>query len=119
MSIGRMRRWSRLVAMILLLSAARGLPHLAQDDASCAQTDLGRDVRHDRAGQAMRAGSGLLAADRHCAVCHFIRSLRSPLVVVDTGALQLAPPVLASSASSSSFSAPDLEHLPARAPPSA
>jgi hypothetical protein len=105
--------------MILLLAAARGLPHLAQDDASCARAEAGADLPHDASAHAMRAATDAAAPERHCAVCHFIRSLRSPLVVLDAGAVQLSPPELAHPASARVTLPPVLEHLPARAPPSA
>jgi hypothetical protein len=114
MSLQRMRRWSRLVALMLLLAAIRGLPHLAQDDDACA--DLrGSYQGHDETDHAL--GPAGQSHTDHCALCHWTRLLRDPRPALgpSVGDASLASRFYWSDVDV--YAAPALEHLPARAPP--
>lgn len=115
MSLLRLRRWSRVVSVVLLCAAAGGLPHFAADDPGCLIPVESFDA-HEETQHVVRAAGAVHTAD-HCAICHWTRSLRSPRAgSVPVGAaplssatlLRLQPPV---------HPAPVMEHLPARAPP--
>jgi hypothetical protein len=110
MVLARLRRSSRLIAL-LLLTSFWGVSHWAGDDA-CA---LGVFEAHDESRHGIRAPDG--GEPDHCAICHSLRSprrsfgpaahLQRPIVqgpVVDTPEIQFRR-------------APALENLPARAPP--
>jgi len=116
MSLGRMRRWARVIAVILLIAAGRGLPHFAQDDPGCApgllQAD-GADGSTHVIGGAPSAHS-----KNHCALCHWSRSLRSPLSSLSSWVAQATPPTLVARRPVSPAAAVVLPAVPARAPPS-
>ncbi len=110
-----MRRWSRLVAMVLLFATMRGLPHLAQDDAECLPAAVGAyGDHHETEHSLLPAG---LEAQEHCAICHWTRSLRSPRAEAAGWVSQFTPPSLVYGGADRPLSAPVLESLPARAPP--
>ena len=110
MLLARLRRSSRVVALLLLVSFW-GLAHKTGDDL-CA-SDLPQT--HDESKHAIGAPSG--ADTEHCAICHSVRTPRRPLgtispvtaPLVDRGPV-CAPEPLARRA-------PALDNLPARAPP--
>jgi hypothetical protein len=117
MTLSGMRRWSRMVAIILLLAAAGGLPHLVQDDSACLASSPQGYGPHDESQHGMRAAGA--AADRdHCALCHWTRSLRSPLARLGPAAVQLALPSSIYRPPTAAPLAPILDNLPSRAPPS-
>jgi hypothetical protein len=114
MTLAAMRRWSRLIAAVLLLAAGR-LPHLAVDDVACLPGTLQSFGQHDETQHALRAGS--TDHDNHCAVCHWTRSLRSPRTDFAVAAAHVDPLSLLYGAASDRTLAPVFRSLPARAPP--
>src|SRR5688500_16167153 len=117
MNLGRMRRWSRVVAVILLIAAGRGLPHFAQDDPGCSPAVIQSYAAHQQSDHAV--GEASRADHRnHCAVCHWSRSLRSPLTAVSVWLADVNPPTLVSRGPVLAAAAVVEPALPARAPPS-
>ena len=112
-----MRRWSRVVAAMLLLAALPAMPHFARDDFAC---DVGSALSgpHDESRHALRAAGDSGERD-HCALCHWSRSLRSPLTPLGVTVAPDAPAAMEHGAVAAAPPAPALDHLPARAPPSA
>jgi hypothetical protein len=112
MRMFRRRILSRTLAVLLLLAAASGTPHGASDDPACALPAGGSG------DSPVASVETVSAADHdHCAVCHWTRSLRSPLVAGLLSDMPLAagaavpPGIIARRVSA------DLVSLPARAPP--
>src|SRR5687768_7779217 len=68
MNLARMRRWSRVLAVILLIAAGRGLAHFAQDDPGCTPGVIQPYGTHQQSDHALAEA---LRADHqnHCAVC--------------------------------------------------
>jgi hypothetical protein len=116
MSLPRLRRPSRFIAVVLLLAAAR-LPHIAGDDGACLPGAIPSYVAHDESQHSLESGSP--HEDDHCAVCHWTRSLRSPRTAVASAAAQVNPPTLLHRSDAAAARSADVAHLPARAPPSA
>ena len=116
MSLTRIRRSSRIIAALLLLAAVR-LPHAAVDDAACVPAEMGTFAGHDESQHGFRAGSP--NEREHCAVCHWTRSLRAPRTPSAVAAAEFAPPAVLHLAEPAEVLSAVLEHLPARAPPSA
>jgi hypothetical protein len=108
-----MRRWARLVALVLLVASAR-LPHAGQDDQACAP--LFSD-RASRDAGALVESSGQTSPTDHCAICHWTRLLRSPLTVVGVTIASDGPATQISRQLPPVHVDPVTEHLPARAPP--
>jgi hypothetical protein len=114
MSVFRHRRVARVVAALLLFGAMRGLAHPALDDTACAPAAL---EHHDESKHAI--GAAVADEHQHCAICHWSRTVRSPL---GTAAAFLAPQSAASllpQLSAGVRRALALDNLPARAPPAA
>jgi hypothetical protein len=114
MRLFRGRRWSRLVAVTLLLATAYGLPHIAQDDG-CVEGTLAFDAQHDESRHAFRPDT--VAERDHCAICHWSRSLRVSRVPVGVLAAQIVQPSFVLRIVGRIHVPPVLENLPARAPP--
>jgi hypothetical protein len=110
----RMRRWCRVVAVVLLLATARGLPHLDRDDPACIG-GVWLLSGHDESQHAIGASAAPVPED-HCAICHWTRSLRPPLASVAV-LVARAPLTLVDRAPAVAPLTPVLENLPARAPP--
>jgi hypothetical protein len=117
MSLLRAQRWSRLVAMVLLVAMTPGVPHLALDDVACVPGGAGASREHDETQHGLRAG-GQEEQD-HCAICHWTRLLRSPRADVAGGMAHVTPPSAVHGGPDTAHVAPDLDSLPARAPPPA
>jgi hypothetical protein len=109
-----MRRWTRVVALLLLVASVRPF-HSASDDPGCAWPDaVSTRDGHSVLAKATEASSG---TQDHCAICHWTRLLRSPLTETGlTVAVSQATTAL-QSAGPSDYVAPTHDHLPARAPP--
>ena len=118
MSLERLRRWSRLVAAVLVVAMCGGVPHLRQDDLACAPSGAGPFEGHEETDHQL-APAGSPAHDDHCAICHWSRSLRSPLAETAAWAPGLPPALRVHRDAPRAFAAPALDSLPARAPPSA
>jgi hypothetical protein len=116
MSLSRMRRWSRVVAVMLLIAAARGTPHFAQDDIGCDLAILAA-AEHDESKHGFRS-SGDSGERDHCALCHWSRLLRSPLTALGVNVTPAAPAALEQGFVAPAPVSPIPEELPARAPPS-
>jgi hypothetical protein len=110
----RVLRRSRAVAVVLLLAALHGLPHLAPDDALCAPTATFA-AEHDETQHGLRAAAPL--DQEHCAVCHWLRSLRAPGAALAVAVARVTPPTLVARSAASLHRAPVRDGLPARAPP--
>ncbi len=110
MSLARLRRSSRAVALLLLISFL-GLGHKAGDDI-CA-SDLPQ--AHDESKHAIGAASGVDA--QHCAICHSVRTPRRPFGSVAQVRAPLVDSGLVLTSEAVAHRAPALDRLPARAPP--
>ena len=115
MSVLRLRRWSRLVSVVLLCAAAGGLPHSAADDPGCLTPVESFDAHHETQ-HVVGAAGGAHTSD-HCAICHWTRSLRAPRTGPVPGAAQALSSATLLRFHSPVHAAPVMEHLPARAPP--
>jgi hypothetical protein len=115
MSLRQMRRWSRLVSVLLLLATASGLPHWAQDDGACLVAAADPYGSHDETQHALVAGNH--DGGEHCALCHWTRQLRSPRPTLSASTVVAAPPTSIAGVGIRAHAAPALENLPARAPP--
>ena len=109
-----MRRWPRVVALLLLVASAR-LPHVGQDDQACAPLSAEASSQD---GSALIDGSGIASQPDHCAICHWTRLLRSPLTVVGVTAASVGPATVVARRALPFHVDPVNAHLPARAPPS-
>jgi hypothetical protein len=107
------RRWSRLLAVLLLLASGR-LPHVAADDAACVPGSA-EAAAHDETRHAYRDGS--VAHTDHCAVCHWARSLRAPGGASAAAAIEVRPESSVVALAAHPPQGPFLEGLAARAPP--
>jgi hypothetical protein len=110
----RLRRWPRVVAVLLLVATAR-LPHTDQDDDACATLFAGGSSQD---GSALIDGSGTPSQPDHCAICHWTRLLRSPLTVVGVTVASVGPATVVARRALPLHVNPVNEHVPARAPPS-
>jgi hypothetical protein len=114
MSLTWLRRWSRLIAVVLLFAAAR-VPHSAADDFACVAWPSQSSGAHDETKHGLRPATS--EDGDHCAVCHWARTLRSPgpdlTVVLAHVALPSPLPASADRIVAASF----VRNLPARAPP--
>ena len=110
----RLRRWPRIVALLLLVALAR-LPHAGQDDDACATLFA---AGSSQGGSALIDGSGTASQPEHCAICHWTRLLRSPLTVVGVTVASVGPATVVARLALPVHTNPVNEHLPARAPPS-
>ena len=115
MRLQRLRASSRLVACLLLLAWLGGGPHLISDDPACLPGAAEAYGDHDETQHQIRAGAA--AAQEHCALCHWTRSLRSARQQVARGLSNAAPAGAVAATPRRAHRAPVLAHLPARAPP--
>lgn len=112
MSLGRLRRSTRLVAAILLLASPWQLLHRSADDQVC----LASSEAHDESKHVFTPDMGGGHAE-HCAICHWTRwlkpglSVRAAAIRIDSGGDDLIP------ASAFAHRDPSIENLPPRAPP--
>lgn len=110
MALARLRRSSRLIALVLLTSFW-AVSHRANDDACAA----GIFQAHDESKHVIRAPTG--GEPEHCAICHSLRTLRRPFgPIAHLGYLDAYGAVV-ESAEILPLRAPALDNLPARAPP--
>lgn len=116
MTLLRLRRCARVVAVVLLVASARGAPHFAQDDFACAPDSAAHYLEHDETQHGLRA-AGPAHEQEHCAVCHWTRSLRSPLALLAGATGDEDRPAAVHGAAVRAPLAPALDSLPARAPP--
>jgi hypothetical protein len=114
MALDRLRRWSRVIAAVLLVAAIR-LPHAAVDDAACMPAAIPSYGDHDESQHSLQPGSQ--AESEHCAVCHWTRSLRSPRTLLNLGAAEISPPGIVHRLDRAEVLPAVVENLPARAPP--
>jgi hypothetical protein len=115
MSLRRVRRWSRLVSMLVLLTTVSGLPHWARDDAACLVPAADPYGSHDETQHALVAGDH--DGGEHCALCHWTRQLRSPRPALSAAIVAIQPPSSVFRAPVPGHASPSLDNLPARAPP--
>lgn len=110
MALIRLRRLSRLIA-VMLLASFWGLAHRGSDDA-CATGVL---EAHDESKHVIGEPDGDVAD--HCAVCHSVRTPRRPF----GPAAQLQRPLILTAVvdlfEPAFRRAPALDRIPARAPP--
>jgi hypothetical protein len=110
MLLARLRRSSRFLALLLLISFW-GLGHKAGDDV-CA-SDLPQ--AHDESQHAIGAPAGTVG--QHCAICHLVRTPRGPYGSITTVRIPLLDGGLVLTPEAVARRAPALDRLPARAPP--
>ena len=109
-----LRRSSRLIASLLLLSSLWQLPHRWQDDQACAP----RSEAHDESQHVFTASQAADHAE-HCAVCHWTRILKpgetsAASAATTRGATRDLGPFAADW-----IRDPGSDRLPPRAPPAA
>src|SRR5690349_24381997 len=110
----RVRRWTRIVALLLLVASVRPF-HSASDDPGCAWPDA---VSSRDGGSALAKATGTATgAQDHCAICHWTRVLRSPLTETGVTVVALSATATLESSGPRVCLAPTHDHLPARAPP--
>jgi|SRR5215203_1710143 len=115
MRVWRLKRWSRAVALVLLMVAIRP-PHAASDDPACSSW---LDALADHTAQTS-VGTGTApapGAPEHCAICHWSRLLRSPLTPIGVSITVATPATTLERSGPPAYVAPVHDHLPARAPP--
>ena len=113
MTLGRWRRWSRVVALVLLAAIVR-LPHTAPDDDACTPWLA---IQFANGGAAVAQDDGVSPAPDHCAICHWTRLLRSPLTPLGVFVGPAGAATTLERGPQHSYVAPVNSHLPARAPP--
>jgi hypothetical protein len=69
MRSGWIRRWSRAIAAVLLLTSMLQFPHRSQDDEICSPADA---VSHDASKHVFTAPTPV-PQPVHCAICHWTR----------------------------------------------
>src|SRR5918995_3864286 len=77
MSVFRLRRTSRAVAVLLLLVAAAGAVHFDKGDRACAPVVVDQ---HDESKHALRASHPV--EHDHCALCHWTRLPRTVFLAI-------------------------------------
>ena len=110
--VQRLRGSARTVSAILVVLSLWSLPHRSQPDI-CVPAAF---EPHNESSHVFTAVSAH-AADEHCVVCHWMRSLKDASAGVSYAG---ATPVAGSAAPNSASTrivAITLDHLPARAPP--
>ena len=109
MVLARLRRFARVVAVLVLVSLG-GVSHWADDDVCAADVIQA----HDESKHVIGAPGG--SEPQHCAICHSIRTPQRP-----SGPAPQPSPLLhgalIDSCEALSHRAPALDNLPARAPP--
>lgn len=103
----------QLAALALLAGwlAPLAVPHRADDDPICVVGLTGEQTPGRVEAPAVSGGPD------HCLVCHLARTFRSTLAVGERGALWLVPGQFVSGSPNLSRRGPDVDRLPARAPP--
>jgi hypothetical protein len=114
MTMLRMRRWSRVIALAVLAATVR-LPHVGLDDAACAPAAEGSYAPHHETDHAVRAAAQ--GGTDHCAICHLTRSTRMSRPAVALCAADCPVVELVAAETTSSACAAPHAQLPARAPP--
>jgi hypothetical protein len=113
MSLAWIRRSSRAIAVVLLLTSMLQFPHPSLDDELCSTPGT---ESHD-------ASKHVFTADRptaepgHCAICHWTRWMNpvftpGPVIVLDLGSRTDL-----SAARAATLRDPSTDQLPPRAPP--
>ena len=106
-----------LVAGLLLLVTIGGLPHLWLDDDTACPPSLQGSYAD---GRESPGTVDVAPVDHraHCAVCHWIRTARTVRAGAVAGAVHVAARPFLSVVTCAAPTAPGLQKLPARAPPS-
>ena len=113
MSLGWIRRSSRVIATILLLMSVLQFPHPSLDDEACSPAAA---ERHDESKHVFTSVT-LTPHPEHCAICHWTRWMNpvfssGPSVIVNLNARGEVAAV-----TPGAFRAPSSDRLPSRAPP--
>ena len=114
MALSRWRRWSRVVALVLLAAVVR-VPHNASDDQDCSPWLAIQPVN---GGAAVAQDDEATPAD-HCAICHWTRLLRSPLTSLGVMVAPAGTATTLERGPQNTYVAHAHNQLPARAPPPA
>src|SRR5215212_7312811 len=115
MRMWRLKRWSRAVALALLVVAVCP-PHAATDDAACSPWPDGLGQGHT--DTSLAAGTAPASSGpEHCAICHWTRLLRSPLTPIGVTITVATAATTLERSGPPAHAAPVRAHLPARAPP--
>ena len=114
MGLAAVRRSSRAIAVCLLIVSIWGFPHRAQGDDACGPLS---GAQHDESKHVI-GGATPADHDEHCAVCHWLRSLKPGLAGRSASGSNptLSSPLAA--VAGSPHRDPAGGQLPARAPPS-
>jgi len=109
----RVATLSALVALAATVSASLGtLLHTEDDDVLCQLTF----VRHDDSAHRLTASGRSMPRPEHCAICHWLQSLRTVQGTVRLCAPSSVPHLVAVASGLEPVSA-IRSHQPARAPP--
>ena len=113
MALAWLRRSSRAVAAVVLLVSMWQMPHLGQDDDICApaQTEA-----HDESKHVFTTPTAA-AAQEHCAICHWVRSMNLGLGMRELTAVPVESDSRFLALVSHSLRDPGTNRIPARAPP--
>ena len=114
MSLSWLRRTSRAIAAILLLTSMWQLPHRSQDDEICAPAGA---ESHDESKHVYTDASAP-AHQEHCAVCHWTRWMKPAFAPSATVAADAGTDGDFSAYSADFVRDPVASQLPPRAPPS-
>jgi len=114
MSLARLRRSSRIVAAVLLVVSAFGLPHRAQSDDVCVPLGV---QEHDESKHVV-TGVDTAEHQQHCAVCHWLRWFKPVFSTTVAPAYGQSAGADFVSLSEAFRRAPATDQIPPRAPPS-
>lgn len=114
MLLAWLRRSSRMVAAVILLTSLWQLPHRAQDDEICVPAGA---ENHDESKHVVTAPTSAAHPD-HCAVCHWVRWMKPVFTATASTAVPDRPGSLLAANAASFWPDPSDDRLPARAPPS-
>ena len=113
MKLGWLRRSSRAIAAILLLTSMLQLPHRSQDDEICTPGD---PVSHDESRHAFTPETSV-PPPTHCAICHWTRWVKPVFSSGSAVTLGLDLRGAVSAPSALLLRDPSADRLPPRGPP--
>ena len=113
MGLLSLRRWTRIIAAVVLLTSVWQLPHRLQDDELC----LPAAVEHDESKHVF-TGVTLAGHQDHCAICHWTRWLKPDFSGAAALVSDATPGAALLTLAVVHRRDPASDQLPSRAPPS-
>jgi hypothetical protein len=113
MSLAWLRRSSRAVAAIVLLTSLWQLPHRSQDDEFCLPATA---ETHDESKHVFTSPTAPAHQD-HCAICHWVRWMKPVFAATAMAAANSGPDSELAPLTASLRRDPASDRRPARAPP--